>query len=330
MLSPTFLPEYGPNHRKTHGEKVSAYSGLKINRLLEITTILLNRKTITARELAERFNVSARTIYRDVEALSSSGVPVYMSKGNGGGISLLEDYTLNKTFLSDSESEGLLLALKTMSVTRYPEIEIILDKIGALFKNSQINDWIDINFAGWRSHPNEHNKLDNIRNAIVNKTVIGFDYINASGDRSSRLVEPEKLIFNIHTWYLTAYCLKRSAHRMFRLSRIKNAYLTDKHFTKRETSHENYESTHGYSTPFTELKLRFSEKVLNRLYDEFDDCLISQNADGSLDVTAAMPEDEWVYGYILSFGHYVEVLEPEHIRDIIQRRMKEALKKYEK
>ena len=303
---------------------------MKINRLLEITTILLNRKTVTARELAERFNVSARTIYRDIEALSSSGVPVYMSKGSGGGISLLENYTLNKTFLSDSESEGLLFALKTISVTRYPEIEAILDKIEALFNNSHINDWIDINFAGWCSHPNEQNKLNNIRDAIINKIVISFDYINADGNKSSRLAEPEKLIFNTHTWYLTAYCLKRNAHRMFRLSRIKNVYLTDTHFTKREIPHEEHESTQGYSTPFTELKLRFSDKVLNRLYDDFDERLINKNAGDSLDVTVAMPEDEWVYGYILSFGHYVEVLEPEHIREIIQCRMREALKKYEK
>ena len=302
---------------------------MKINRLLEIATILLNRKMVTAKELAERFNVSTRTIYRDVEALSSSGVPVYMSKGNGGGISLLEDYTLNKTFLSDSESEGLLLALKTMSVTRYPEIEAILGKIGALFKHNQIGDWLDINFAGWSSHPNEQNKLDKIRDAIINKTVISFDYINADGNKSNRLAEPEKLIFSTHTWYLTAYCLKRNAHRVFRLSRIKNVSLTDMHFIKKEMTPEEYESLQGYSTPFTELKLRFSDKVLNRLYDDFDERLIKQSADDSLDVTVAMPEDEWVYGYILSFGHYVEVLEPEHIREIVQYRMKEALRKYE-
>jgi len=303
---------------------------LKINRLLEITTILLNRKTVTARELAERFNVSVRTIYRDVEALSSSGVPVYMSQGSGGGISLLEGYTLNKTFLSDSESEGLLLALKTMSVTRYPEIEATLDKIGALFKNSQINDWVDINFAGWCSHPNEQYKLANIRDAIINKTVIGFDYINADGNKSNRFTEPEKLIFNTHTWYLMAYCLKRNAHRMFRLSRIKNVFLTDTHFIERKMLNGEHEPMQGYSTPFTELKLRFSDKILNRLYDDFDERLINRKADGSLDVSVAMPEGEWVYGYILSFGHYVEVLEPEHIREIIRGRLKKALERYEK
>jgi len=303
---------------------------LKINRLLQITIILLNRKTVTARELAERFSVSTRTIYRDVESLSSAGVPVYMNKGNGGGISLLEDYTLNRTFLSENESEGLLLALKTMSVTRYPEIDAMLDKIGSLFKNSRSDDWITIDFAGWSCHPNEGNKFSDIRDAIISKTVIGFDYINADGVKSSRFAQPEKLIFNTNTWYLTAYCLKRNASRIFRLSRIKNIYLTDKHFTKRVTAPEEDVETQGYSVPFTELKLRFSDKVLNRLYDDFDERFIKKDAGGGLDVTVSMPEGEWLYGYILSFGHHVEVLGPEHIREIIMGRIKASLTIYEK
>jgi len=119
---------------------------LKINRLLEITILLLNCKTVTAKELAGRFGVSTRTIYRDIDVLSLAGVPVYTNKGNGGGISLLEEFTLNKTMLNENESEGLLLALKTMSMTRYPETQSILDKIGSIFKNNNADDWIDIDF----------------------------------------------------------------------------------------------------------------------------------------------------------------------------------------
>lgn len=302
---------------------------LKINRLLEITIILLNHKTVTAKELADRFNVSTRTIYRDVEALSSAGVPVYTNKGNCGGISLLEDYILNKAFLSDSEIEGLLLALQTMRVTRYPEIEAVLQKIGSIFKNNNAHDWIDINFAGWCSNPNESDKLNKIRDAILNKNVISFDYINANGDKSNRFAEPYKLSFYTHTWYLSAYCLKRNDYRIFRLSRIKNTQLTDKNFEKREDV-EKQIPMQGYSTPFTEYKLRFSEKVLNRLYDDFDERFISKNDDGSISVAVTMPDDEWICGYIMSFGQYVEVVEPEHVRDIIKRRLEEALKKYEK
>ncbi|MDR0491869.1 MAG: YafY family transcriptional regulator [Oscillospiraceae bacterium] len=298
---------------------------MKINRLLEIVTILLNRKTVTAKELAGRFGVSSRTIYRDIDALSSAGVPVYSNKGNCGGISLLEDYTLNKVMLSKNESEGLLLALKTMGATSYPEADAIINKLGAIFKGNQAHDWIEVNFEGWNSKVNEQNKFSKIRDAIISNQVISFDYINASGSMSSRSAEPVKLIFNAYTWYLIAYCLLRNSHRMFRLSRIKNVQVTDQHFAKREI-HE-YEKQ-AAPRPLVELRLRCDEKVLNRLYDTFDGECISKNDNGSYDLSVEMPEDEWLYGYILSFGGSAEVLEPEHIREIIKTRAKEIVKKY--
>jgi len=298
---------------------------LKINRLLEIVTVLLNRETVTAKELADRFGVSVRTIYRDIDALSSAGVPVYMSKGNGGGISLLEDYTLNKTLLSKSESEGLLLAIKAMGATSYPEAGAILDKISSIFKDNKAHDWIEVDFEGWSSKVNERDRFSKIRDAIINNRVISFDYVNSGGVTSSRFAEPVKLIFNAYTWYMIAYCLLRNSHRMFRLSRIKNVQITDRHFTKRELQEHEKQVIHA---PLMELKLRCDEKILNRLYDTFDDECINKNAGGSYDITVLLPEEEWVYGYILSLGSCAEVIRPEHIREIIKTRAKEITEKY--
>lgn len=298
---------------------------MKINRLLEIVTILLNRETVTAKELADRFEVSTRTVYRDIDALSSAGVPVYTNKGNGGGIALLEDYTLNKTLLSKSESEGLLLALKTMGATDYPEANVIINKLGSIFKNNQAHDWIEVDFEGWSSKVNEQDRFSKIRDAIVNKQVISFDYVNGNGGKSSRCVEPVKLIFNSYTWYLIAYCLLRNSHRMFRLSRIKNVQVTNRHFTQREI--EEYENQVA-NLSLIDLKLRCDEKILNRLYDSFDGDYISKNDDGSYSLDVTIPEEEWLYGYILSFGSNAEVLEPEHLREIIKTRAKEIFNKY--
>ena len=298
---------------------------MKINRLIEIITILLNRQTVTAKELAERFGVSARTIYRDVDALSSAGVPVYTDKGKGGGISLLEDYTLNKTLLSKSESEGLILALKAMGATDYPEADALLEKIGSIFKSNIAHDWIEVDFESWSSKVNEDNKFSKIRDAIINSLVINFDYINGTGVITNRDAEPVRLMFNAYTWYLIAYCHNRNEHRMFRLSRIKNVQLTDKHFTKRTVTEQEKQIVHA---PLVELKLRCDEKVLNRLYDTFDEQFICQNIDGSYDLTVQIPEEEWIYGYVLSFGNYAEVLEPERIREEIRTRAKEVFEKY--
>ncbi|NJD03403.1 MAG: YafY family transcriptional regulator [Ruminiclostridium sp.] len=303
---------------------------MKINRLLELTIILLNKGTITAKELAERFGVSARTIYRDVDVLSSAGVPVFMSKGNGGGISLLDNYSLNKALISEHESESLLLALKTLQAAKYPEIDAVLDKIGAVFKNVDTTDWVNIDFSPWGSNPNEYSKFTDIKKAILERMIITFDYINADGGRSNRSIEPMKLIFKGQAWYLWGYCNLVQDFRVFRISRIKNVIVTNSVFIRRNSKDRRKDGIGKPPKKLVKLRLKFYPEVLYRLYDDFDDGLIIKNTDGTCDVTVTFPEDEWVYGYMLSFGCYMEVLEPEHIRDILSDRMKKALGFYEK
>lgn len=300
---------------------------MKINRLLEIIILLLNKGTITAAELAKRFQVSVRTIYRDIDILSTAGVPVVMSRGNGGGISLLEEYALSKVIISEQERDSLLLALQTLQATRYPQSDLILEKLEAVFKKPSREDWVAVDFSYWSSTPNEKNKFNDIKEAIWRRRVIGFDYVNANGQTSSRLAEPEKLLYKGNTWYLIAYCRLRAEHRIFRLTRVKNVTVSDETFTPRPcpVREEAADAPPGC----VHLKLQFQPRVLNRIYDDFAEELISKKEDGTLVVEVDFPEDEWVYGYILSYGGYVEVLEPEHIRRIIAGRLRQALNKYE-
>ena len=303
---------------------------MKIDRLLEIIIILLNKGTITAQELADRFDVSTRTIYRDIDVLSAAGVPIFTNKGNKGGICLLENYSLNKTIISEDESQSLLFALKTLQATQYPEIDKILDKIGALFKSSSSADWVYIDFSPWGSNPNEYNKFIDIKKAILECKVISLDYVNSEGKKSTRNIEPMKLIFKGQAWYLWGYCRTRHDFRTFRISRIKNVILTDELFERRKSdSIKNPEICEEPKKVVT-LKLKFYREALYRLYDDFDYESIIENNDGSYSVTVTFPEDEWVYGYIMSFGCYIEVLEPEHIRKIIEDRMRKTLKFYGK
>ena len=302
---------------------------MKINWLLEITIVLLNRGSITARELAERFGVSTRTIYRDIDVLSAAGVPVFTNKGSGGGISLLENYTFNKVIMTGHERDSLLLALKTLQATRYPEIDGILDKIGAVFRNAAAIDWVQVDFSPWGSGPNDEDKFSDIKKAILNCNVIITDYINTEGVKSRRSIEPMRLIFKGEAWYLWGYCRKRRAFRTFRISRMKNLSIGEESFNRRPAeSTENNESSEKLKQKVT-LKLRFQPEVLYRLYDDYDEKMITRNPDDTYEVTVTYPEDEWVYGHILSYGSSVEVIEPEHVRDIIQNRLKEALRYYE-
>lgn len=302
---------------------------MKMNRLFEITTILLNKGTVTAQELADRFGISTRTIYRDIDVLSSAGVPVYMNKGNGGGIHLLENYAINRMLISEQESENLLLAIKTLQATHYPELDRILEKLGAIFKNTPNHDWVEVDFSPWGSSPNEKNKFNDIKRAMLQRNVIRFDYVNGEGQKSDRLAEPEKLIFKSNAWYLAAYCRQRQEQRTFRISRLKNLEVMTETFERKSLPKQEPKETNNVSQPPISLKLRFHVKVLNRLYDYFDDSFLSPNDDGSFTLEAALPEGEWLYSYILSFGSFVEVLEPEHVRKTIVKRMRQALKIYE-
>jgi predicted DNA-binding transcriptional regulator YafY len=302
---------------------------MKINRLLEITLILLNKKSVTAGELAERFGVSSRTIYRDVDELSAAGVPVYTNKGGGGGISLLENYALNKAILNEHERDSLLLALKTLQATKYPEIDAILEKIGGVFKKAAAADWVHIEFSPWGSGPNEENKFLDAKRAILECKVVTLDYVNADGVLSHRKIEPMLLLFKSQAWYIWGYCRTRRDFRTFRISRIRNLDVTGESFTRRALENTKDEEPEAITLKNVTLKLRFRPENLYRVYDDYDEQRITRNPDGTYDVSVTFPEDEWVYGYILSFGNYVEVLEPPHIREIIQARLKKALNFYQ-
>jgi predicted DNA-binding transcriptional regulator YafY len=303
---------------------------MKINRLLEITLILLNKSTVTAGELAERFGVSTRTIYRDIDELSGAGVPVFTNKGSGGGISLLDNYAINKALLTEHERDSLLLALKTLQATKYPEIDVILEKIGGVFKKAASADWVQIEFSPWGSGPNEENKFLDIKRAILECKVVTFDYINTDGILSHRRIEPMLLAFKSQAWYVWGYCKTRRDFRTFRISRIRNMVVTNEGFERRPLESPKEEEPAAVSLKHVTLKLRFQPEDLYRVYDDYNKERIIRNADGTYDVTVTFPEDEWVYGYIMSFGGYVEVLEPKHIRDIVRERMEKALKLYQK
>lgn len=138
-----------------------------------------------------------------------------------------------------------------------------------------------------------------------------------------------KLIFKGQAWYLWGYCKLREDFRTFRISRVKNVVITKESFERRNPDNIEKRAKDEKPKEMVNLKLKFYPQALHRLYDDFDEDLIKRNADGTFDVSVSFPEDEWVYGYIMSYGCNVEVLEPDHIRRIISDRLKRALKFYE-
>lgn len=291
------------------------------NRLFEILYILLQKKKVTAKELAEKFEVSTRTIYRDIEVLSSANIPIYMSKGKDGGISILEEYVLNKSILSEEEQNQILFALQSLEKMNGQTEKDVLEKMSTIF-NKKVTDWIKIDFSSWS--PSNENTFQIIKSAILNKQLIEFTYYNSTGEKNSRIVEPLQIWFKDKSWYLISYCRLKKDYRFFKLTRMKEVKLLEEHF-EREMPEQNEEKKEIKNIL---LELEISKEMAFRVYDEFDSNEITKKDDGNFIVKVEFPENEWVYSFVLSFGEYVKVLCPEYAKNIVKQKLQNTLKNY--
>lgn len=297
---------------------------MQINRLFEIIYILLEKKIVTSRELAEKFEVSTRTIYRDIETLSSAGIPVFMRKGKGGGISLLPNFVLDKTVITDQEKEDIISSLKAVDAVSFSKTNTALKKLSSLFGESS-TDWMEIDFSFWTNTQNDKASFDAIRSAILGKRLIGFSYANAKGQQTTRQVEPLKLCFKSGAWYLYGYCKLRCDCRFFKLRRIKKlSILKETH--DRKTPKQIFSEKNVIQEEYVKIKMKLSPQVAYRVYDEFDD--YEKQDDGSFIAEINFPKGEWMLYYIASFGSYSEVLEPIEIRKLMKKQLENTLQKY--
>ena len=294
------------------------------NRLFEIVYILMQKKKVTAKELADKFEVSTRTIYRDIEALSSANIPIYASKGKDGGIGLLDEYVLNKTILSEEEQNQILFALQGMIKVRGEDEKDILEKLSTLF-NKEINDWIRIDLSNWNKDNIQENRFEIIKSAILNKKLIKFTYYNSNGEESRRIVEPLQIWFKDKSWYLISYCRNKEDYRIFKIARIKEIKTLQEHF-ERELPKEQKEEKYNFKNILLELEI--SKEMAYRVYDEFENSEISKKENGNFSVKVEYPENEWVYGYILSFGEHIKVIAPNRAKNIIKCKLEKTLKNY--
>lgn len=298
---------------------------MKGNRLFEIIYILLNKKNVKAKDLADHFEVSQRTIYRDIEALSEAGVPIYMTKGKGGGISLLSDFVLNKAVLSKEEKKEILAAMQGLNAVNKNEFNCALTKLTSFLGGNNEN-WIEVDFSNWDKKSDLGEKFTNIKNSIINKNLISFGYCNSNGELHKRVVEPLKLVFKGQGWYLYAYCRKKEDYRFFKLTRMSNIIITKEKFTRTAPNKLFSEKDIGYSNEVIHLKVRVNKNLGFRIYDEFQSYYLDENGDFIVDLD--FPLGDWLYGYLMSFGENIEVLEPLYIREEIKKRLLAALDNY--
>lgn len=299
---------------------------MQTERLFEIVYTLLDRGTVTAQELADRLGVSKRTILRDIETLTLAKVPVYTTQGKGGGVSLLEGYVLDKAVLSDEEKEQILLGIKTLLPTGGASGKA-LSKLGSLFsvKNT---DWIEVDFSRWSNPTHDREKFDNLKNAVMQRKALAFSYPNSVGEISERKAYPLKLVFQGQAWYVQAFCLLKKDYRTFKINRMIDLQVLPETFDA--ALYAPPPVVPQNIPPHVKIHIRaiFTATVAYRVYDEFNIEDITKTEDGTFIVDTTMIFDEWVYGYFLSFGNHVHILEPISFRQELRQRIGEMLKNY--
>ncbi len=304
-----------------------------LNRMLGMIYLLMNKGTVTAGELAERFEVSVRTIYRDVEALSMVGIPVYAKKGKNGGICLTEEFVLNKMLVSQKEQQEILAALASLKETGVGQSGEILNKLGDFFK-TEAQNWVAIDFSDWSGRRGE--LYEQLREAILNRHVISFDYYGKYGEMSGRTVEPIQLLFKEYTWYVRAFCRVRQDMRLFKVMRMKRVRVLEETFTPVSAADRERafrigedEKLMEESNGLVRIVLWIHNREAYRIYDRFEEEEITRLPDGNFRVEIDSLPDDWIYGVILSFGPSARVLEPEWIQKEIHNRICEMKKFYE-
>ena len=317
---------------------------LKTERLLETVFLLLDKRKVTAEELAARFGVSKRTVLRDMESLALAGIPLYGRQGKEGGFSLMETFILDKSLLTAEEQKEILSALETMKPFTENHTEKLLVKLKGIFSTPEARtDWLEVDFSRWGKKTGDSEKFNLLKSCILKRQPIAFVYSGTSGKTENRQTYPLKLVFKKNTWYLQGFCPDKNDYRTFKLNRLRELSVLPGNFEDKyrpplldtpEYVPENPATNPADTTmpnppiPVISLTLQFSPEAAYRVYDEFEPEEIKRNDDGSFTVEVSYPETDWVYGYILSFGSTVTVISPRKAAEIIKSRSEKIFQKY--
>lgn len=297
---------------------------MKNGRLFELLYLLVEKREVTAGELAKRLEVSERTIYRDIDALSAAGIPVYAQKGKGGGIRLMDQFVLDKALLSQSQQDEVLFALQAIRATGGGEEA--LSRLSALFRRDG-GDWLEVDFTDWGSASAERENFSLVKRSILERRPLTFTYYSSAGEKSRRTVEPARLVFKSGCWYLSAFCRSKQDWRIFRLGRMEELSPEEGSCPPRRPP-EQLEPPMPEGYRGVDLRLRFAPSAAWRVRDYFHPRQITPQSDGTLLVECTFPEDQWLLSFLLSFGGQLEVLAPDYWRDILKEELKKSLEVY--
>ncbi len=299
---------------------------MTIDRLIGIVAVLLREGQVTAGRLAERFEVSARTIHRDVDRLCRAGIPLRTARGAGGGISIMEGYQLDRTVLTDEDRGAILAGLRSLdSVSGTGYYRQLMEKLpqGA---GSAGDDCVLIDLSSWYG-PVLAPRLEALKDACARRRLVRFTYTAPGGD-SCRLVEPDRLVFRWSSWYLHGWCRDREGWRLFKLNRMLSLAVEEASFTPRPAPWPLPPAERVFPERL-EASVRFDPAVRWRLVDEYGADSFTQAPDGSLLFRRSFPGREELLRWVLTFGAQAEILEPAALRGEMAALAQKIWEKYD-
>ncbi|BBF41668.1 transcriptional regulator, DeoR family [Lachnospiraceae bacterium KM106-2] len=309
---------------------------MKVDRLVSIIMILLDKKRIGAQELADMFEVSSRTIYRDIDAINMAGIPVRSTSGVGGGFEIMPNYKIDQKVFSTTDLATILMGLSNLSnMIRGDELINALAKVKSFIPADRAKDielkanQIYIDLSPWMSNRNIEPYLKIIKTAVQESRLLSIEYTDHHGNKTVRTVEPYQLVLKSSHWYLQGYCYIRNDFRLFRISRISNLQVKEETFIPRDYQKPQFDFGDIVETMLTNIKIRFHKSVMDRVLDY---CSFEQFIpDGGEHYMVSFPfiENDYYYNILLSFGDKCECLEPLHVRAEMKRRIHEIASLYE-
>jgi predicted DNA-binding transcriptional regulator YafY len=300
---------------------------MKIDRLIGILSVLLQEESVTAPKLAEKFEVSRRTINRDIEDLCKAGIPVCTSQGAGGGISIMDGYRMDRTLLTSKDMQMILAGLRSLdSVSGSHYYGQLMEKI-----KSGSSDFVSgrdsmlIDLSSWFKEAIA-SKIELIQDAIEERRLLTFHYYAPGGD-SVRTIEPYYLVFKWSSWYVWVWCTARKDFRMFKLNRMDALLKDEAGFDSRKVPIPDLSIQRIFPGKIR-VKALFTNDSKWRLVEEFGIHCFTEKEDGTLLFTADYTDQENLLCWLLTFGAKVEVLEPVEVRDKLIRIANNIISQY--
>lgn len=300
----------------------------KIERLISIVMILLQKDVVSTTEFSQLFNMSKRTILRDMETLSFSKIPIYSINGVYGGYGIMDEYKLDKRLLSSKDLENILTALGGLGQVLFSdEVELTLKKIEAMIGSASWKGTIHMSFYDWEGRSEILQTLKTCQESILKRKLISFDYIDKNGIKTNRIVEPYQLHFSETSWYLKGFCSHHQRYRTFKLSRIANLNIDEKTFNPRDYLLEQ-EHEASYQPQLVAIKALISPSVKDQFIERYGRKSIENYSSEYFLATIYVPQNSIGFQFLASFGTNLEIVEPKTYVEEFRNYLNKMIDKY--